>query len=73
MNLRQEQVLIEQISASWRMETSKAARQSIKLQCERIISEASKATIGRRIVTDEDRNALHIFIEAKNYYTNVCR
>ncbi len=64
---------LDQLTASWRMEKSKAARQSIKLQCERIISEASKATIGRRIVTDEDRNALHIFIEAKNYYTNVCR
>lgn len=65
--------MLDELTAQWQLETSKSAKLSIRQQCEKLIDEASALAIGRKVVTDGDRKALNVFVQAKEYYTKVCK
>lgn len=65
--------LLDELTAQWQLETRKSAKLSIRQQCDKLIDEAAALAIGRRVITDADRKALDVFIQAKDYYTKVCK
>ena len=55
------------------MEESKSAKLSIVRQCENLIDEAGRSTVGHGMLSDDDRKALNSFIQAKEYFYRTCR
>lgn len=64
---------IDELTAQWSVEKSKAAKLSIVKQCERLINEAGMSTIRHGVLNDDDRKALNSFIQAKEYFYRTCR
>ena len=64
---------IDELTAQWCVEKSKAAKLSIARQCEKLIDEAGISTIRHGVLNDDDRKALNSFIQAKEYFYRTCR
>lgn len=64
---------IDELTGQWCVEESKSAKLSIVRQCENLIDEAGRSTVGHGMLSDDDRKALNSFIQAKEYFYRTCR
>lgn len=64
---------LDELVGQWMINSDANERQNIRLQCQKIISDAAKLADGRVVDTDEQRRAVKTFRNALDYYRRTVR
>ncbi|GEM_PF-5711183 len=73
MNLMYKARQLDELTGLWLVAKTHTERQNIRQQCSRVMREAEKLKDGRKVVNDEQRNALNTYDRAMKYYSETVK